>query len=378
MKHTRIPRIVLALVVCLSALFMTAATGYSVPKANAYLAPTPTATPTCPPDYEWTSWGGCRPIPKPCPSGTIDVNGNGNNDGGNDCQALDTIITPSICGAWPPPGLLGPEGGVACALPWSLNGQSVVLLGATGCLDITRTPYPRAMVGVPTTFEIRGLFDGVATIPDDLPGGYRLSSVPWATEGLYLHERYTAISYDYLGRPAFNTRSLLGSDPYPYPSLNNVRAYLLFQMATDPNRILWTTESFSGAPLTGGLPGNRVTLESGYPRSSFPLSRYWYQISNYGPDKYGQNVLTAFKVRVETAWQLYLVAEWDAYYVDGNNAYTRGAHQGVVAPIGSPYESYRAWDGRQSLSFGAQSVYCNAQDGYLPVPVLEAQSVLKR
>ena len=88
--------------------------------------------------------------------------------------------------------------------------------------------------------------------------------------------------------------------------------------------------------------------------------------------------MTAFKVRVETAWQLYLVAEWDTYYVDGNNAYTRGAHQGAVAPIGSLYESYRVWDGRQSLSFGAQSVYCNAQDGYLPVPVLEAQSVLKK
>jgi hypothetical protein len=138
MKHTRTPRIVLALVVCLSALLMTAATGYGVPKANAYLAPTPTATPTCPPDYEWTSWGGCRPIPKPCPGGTIDVNGNGNNDGGNDCQALDTIVTPSICGAWPSPGPLGPEGSVACALPWSLGGQSVVLLGATGCLVVCK------------------------------------------------------------------------------------------------------------------------------------------------------------------------------------------------------------------------------------------------
>lgn len=356
---------------CLSALvMMLMSSGLGVVSAQ---SPTPTATPTCEPGYEWTSWGGCRPIPRPCPAGTVDINGNGNNDGGNDCQPLDTLARPTNCIRWPSGPYLTPEGYATCALPLSVGGQPLTVMGAVGCIDVTRTPYPRALVGLKTTFVVSGLFSSVQNIAVGQPGWYRLQAgSPWGTEGLYLHERYGNVSINSRGQPAFNTTALLAGDAYKYPSLNNVRAKLAFAIAPLDSSFYWTVRGLSDE-ATGGIASGPMEREFLF--SSYPTDRP-YPISNNGPDKSGQNTLPAFQVRLRATWDLYYQVEWDNYFVDGNNAYVRGSHEQYLIPLGR-YYSYRVWDRQQSPD-GVQSIYCNAaaNGGYIPVPVIEAQSVV--
>lgn len=337
--------------------------------------PAPTATPVCGPGYDWTPWGGCRPVVQPCPAGTIDLNGNGNNDGGDDCQALDILPRPSNCAPRPGGPHLTRRGHVACALPWSLNGQSLQVLGAAGCMDVTRTPYPRAMVGLQTTFAITGLFPQVNNIAEGQPGWYRLQSGnSWATEGQYLHERYGHITVDSRGQLAFNTNAVLAGDSHPYPSLNNVRAQLVFSLPPADDSFRWSVMGLSGA--SGG--GLSQPMEKIFAFSSYPDGRP-YPISYYGPDKDGLNRLPAFRLQLRSTWGLYYLVEWDNFYVNGNNAYVRGTHEQHVVPLGQ-YFAYRAWDERQTVdSPSVELLYCNASpSGYIPVPVVEAQSVITR
>lgn len=328
--------------------------------------PTPMA-PVCGPNETWTP-GGCQPIRRECPAGTIDVNGNGNDDG--DCQRLDPITRPMSC--WTPAGPLPVTGHVECALPFSVGGQPLRLINAVGCLDVRRQPYPRALVGLPVELALRGILppSQLANIPFGAPGSYRVAtSEPWTTEGLYLHERYGAGVADSGGRPAFDTRRLLGGDAFPYPSLNNVRAQLRFRLQPE---VSWSTERLPG-PFATGLA---EPLKLIYPRASFPLPELADLLSPFGPAVNGANTLPAFKLNVQTAWQLVLVAEWDNYVVNGNRQYVRGAHERVEVPLGGPFTSARVWDSRQSAA-GVAAVHCNAAAGYVPVPVIEAQSALQ-
>jgi hypothetical protein len=336
--------------------------------------PAPTPTPICPPgDFFDPVMNLCRPLKRECPAGLIDVNGNGNDDG--DCEPLDTVSAPASC--WP--DLAGPNlgaaGAVECALPWRVNGAALRLMNSAGCLDIRRSHYPRAIVGVPVEFRVRGILptSQINGITFGQAGSYRVSTrLPWATEGLYLHERYGAATTDSAGRPAFNTRALLGNDPYPFPSRNNVRAHLEFRMLADDSEVRWLTERLP-APLRGGL---QSPLQFIYPRSSFPLPEYGDLYSTDGPARSGANNLPALRLQVQTRWQLVLVSEWDNYTVNAAHEYIRGAHERLETPISQPYLSSRAWDSRQS-AVGAEAAQCNAASGYIPVPVIEAQAVLQ-
>jgi hypothetical protein len=332
--------------------------------------PTPTATPDCGPNEERGPDGNCRPIRRECPAGTIDLNGNGYDDG--DCENLDVFTRPTNC----LPSMAGPtlaiEGAVECALPWAIYGQPLRLMVSVGCLDVRRTQYPRVMVGVPVEFDVRRIIppSQLANVPFGGPGSYRVSSSQaWTTEGLYLHERYGAASTDSLGRPAFDTRVVLSGDPYRFPSLNNVRAYLKFTL--DPNSFVWNT-----ADLPEISSGLQDPVKLIYPRSSFPLPGEAELLSPFGPSRQGRNDLPAFRLSVRAEWQLRLVVEWDNYYVNGSRQYTRGIHERFDLPIARPFTSARVWDSRQSAQ-GVGIDYCNATWGYVPVPVIEAQTVLK-
>lgn len=330
-------------------------------------APAPTPTPVCGPDFDWTPWGGCRPVQQPCPAGTIDVNGNGVDDG--DCELIDTI--PPIDGCALADGVPNADGHVGCVLPW---GQR--LTAAVGCLDIGRTPYPRAIVGVPVELLVERILppSRLAGVAFGSPGSYRLStSEAWTTEGLYLHERYGPTSTDSFGRRAFDTRGLLAGDAHPYPSLNNVRAYLKFTLDTGAGGVSWMTDRWPSF-RPGGLGAPFKTI---YPRASFPLPDYADIFSPYGPALNGANNLPAFKLRVRSYWRLTLTAEWDTYDVNGSNQYVRTGHMRVERPFGMEFMSLRAWDDRQAPA-GVGDIYCNAAAGYVPVPVIEAQTVLQR
>jgi hypothetical protein len=128
----------------------------------------------------------CRPIQQPCPAGTIDLQGNGVNDGGDDCQPLDVLPAPDDCALLTSNPLNTKEGQVACALPWQMNGAPVIVDSAVGCVDVDRKPYPRTMVNLTddTTLRLAGLVpsEGLAQ-PFGAPGWYRVTG-DWRVQGL--------------------------------------------------------------------------------------------------------------------------------------------------------------------------------------------------
>jgi hypothetical protein len=263
---------------------------------------------------------------------------------------------------------------VECGLRWSLAGRLVSLINSVGCGVIGRLSARDGRV--PARFSINGFIPpNLLGYADGQPGSYRYSTEDWTVEGQYLHERFPAVTRDSNGLFAFDTRVLLGIDPYKYPSINNVRAYLKFKLITTSSEIRWTADGFTFAHA-GGVGVDAVEIV--FKRASFPLPGQDSLYSYYGPNAWGANVLPAFKLNLLTRWQLILVSEWDNYYVNGNNQYTLGSHSRVEAPMGLPYDSYRAWDSRQSPN-NTGMIYCNAAQGqgYIPVPVIEGQSVLK-
>ena len=329
--------------------------------------PLPTPTPSCPAgEFFDPVMNRCRRIVQPCPAGTIDLQGNGEDDGGDDCQPLDQLPAPAGCAPLTGSPLNSREGEVACALPWRLNGAPVVMNAAVGCLDIRRSPYPRTMVnlGQPTRLELEGMVQTPALgIGYGGAGWYRTTGRPWTVQGLYLHERYG-------GPGQFDTRQLLANDRYPYPSVNGVVAVL--ELAADTGRTLWD--------IPGGAQGVQVLQASGpqaqfqFERAGFPLPGEAANTSMDGPNRANENALPAFRVAVRSRWEARLLVEYDVYGIV-NNAYVR---QGRVGPIAIPlgnYWSRRAWDYPQPSNSAG---FCDAANGYIPVPVIEGQAVLRR
>lgn len=346
------------LAIAISALLSAVSTGLSgtAPIALAQ-GPTPTATPTCPEGQFFDPvMNVCRPIQRPCPADKIDRNGNGVDDG--DCDDLDRIDLPSRCVAG---ATLDANGMVACALPGSWAGRQ--LRASTGCLAVDRDQFPRAMVNSRLTFQITRIIPP-AELPFDVQGsgGYELvNGQAWEVMGATLGELYQ-------GTAAFNTRDLLVGDPYPWPSVQNVRARLVLKR--DPTLALWQLEGVSGAS-TRIQSGREFRLI--FQRSSFS------EPAQDGPDRQGRNSLPAYRLRVRTDWQLYYVAQWDNYEVR-NSQYTRVGRSQVEVAIGSPYRSERVWGGRSQdaqLQSTAGLDYCT-QSSYVPVPVIEAQAVLTK
>jgi hypothetical protein len=99
-------------------------------------------------------------------------------------------------------------------------------------------------------------------------------------------------------------------------------------------------------------------------------------ISSLGPALNGTNTLPAFKLALQTRWDLYLRSEWDDYTVNVAHNYVLAAHRQFEVRVAPTYISYRAWDNRQSVT-NAAGIYCNAAQGYIPVPVIEAQAVMR-
>ena len=89
----------------------------------------------------------CKELrPPPCPAGTIDIQGNGQNDGGDDCQPFRYITPPTSCNPTSPDG----NGNVNCFLPHGGLGWDWWNVQASmGCLAIDRQPFPRALVNYP-------------------------------------------------------------------------------------------------------------------------------------------------------------------------------------------------------------------------------------
>lgn len=375
MNRQKVSRITLAALLSLFLIFLMATTSYGSPEFD-HVTPPP-----CPTGEVWDPILHRCVVPlRPCPAGTIDINGNGRDDGGEDCQNVDEVAHPASCVPGPLGGSLpSQEGYVECILPLSIGATPLSVGNSAGCLDILRAPFPRAMARLeePTKFNIVGFIPPERLgYPDGAPGSYRVGARPWTTTGQFLHERWGWWTYDSSGLPAFSTNAIRpASDPYWYPSINNLRAYLLFSLNTYPNAVMWSVDGLPAFDERGGFAGDPVEIR--FIRSSFPLPGQDSTYSRYGPSRTGANDLPAFKMRVRTRWQLYLVAEWDNYGVNGTNEYVFTGHESYTVPVGAAYISYRVWDSRQSITNTGQA-FCNAADGHVPVPVIEAQAVIRQ
>jgi hypothetical protein len=362
MPPKQLSRILFVLLVAVSLIALASAgTASAAPQAQA--GPTPTPTPTCPEGYFWDPFmNQCRPIVRPCPEGTIDIQGNGQDDGGDDCQSLDImpgVASPVGCG----PEMLGVNGAAYCDTSLGLR-----LYAGVGCLDVYRRPYPRMMVANDLRLSSPRILPDVLGVTPTSPGWYRVVS-PVQTEGLYLHEAYGQVTTDSLGRPAFDTRSLIPG-PYRYPDINNVRIVLQFAQNSGAGSI-WVLDNEVIA--SGPTRVEQVAEGIRFFMSSFPIPGS--DVAFDGPDRNRGNTLPAFRLRLQTRWFLVYLATWDTFGVDGNNAYVLTGSSGAVVAI-REYTSFRAWDSRQVVDAVTRNAYCNAATGYIPLPVLEGQSVL--
>lgn len=362
MPHKQLSQILFVLIVPISLVALTSAGAVSAaPQAQA--EPTPTPTPTCPEGEFWDPlMNRCRPIVQPCPEGTIDIQSNGQNDGGDDCQPLDImpgLTNPVSCG----PEALGIDGAAHCDTSLGLR-----VYAGVGCLDVYRRPYPRTMVANDLRLSSPRILPDVVGVSPTSPGWYRVVG-PTQTEGLYLHEAYGQVTTDSTGQPAFDTRSLVPG-PYRYPDINNVRIALQFAQNSGAGAI-WVLDDEVMA--SGPTRVEQVVEGIKFYKSSFPIPGS--EVAFDGPDRSRRNTLPAFRLRLQTRWFLMYVATWDTFGVDGNNAYVLTGRSGVAIAI-REYTSFRAWDSRQVVDAVTRNAYCNASTGYIPLPVLEGQSVL--
>jgi len=382
-------------------LVLTLLAGFGQPATHAVAAaPAQTATPCepwqepdgyggcvdrCDADHEWDDVNKeCKEKPKPCPAGTIDIQGNGRNDGGEDCQALD-VMAPVNSHVYCTPGpseMLMPSGTVTC---YTTIGAGLSVRVSPGCSAIARTPFPRAMVNVPITFQEVGILPAVTETEPGGVGWYRYNSgQPWQVSGWRLDEKYAYRVADTNGEQSFDMRSQIPADDvWKYPSINGVRIWLDFERVLDYGEDSeWQISLQSSTGVTYSrrvVRGQEYLVTTGFRRSSHPIelggSSAEYVALDMAPDQYGGNTLPGLKIGLSTTWSLFYVASWDEYVVNGSNEYVWARNQSARVLVGR-YTSLRAWDQRQGYTESVRPIYCNALAGFVPVPVLEGQSVL--
>lgn len=351
----RAPLLPAALSVVAVMTLVAAAPAAPGPAEAARTAPTrrppadPTPTPTCKPGENWTAWGGCRPMRPACPDDTIDE--------GGECVGVTPISGPTCVLEGDGVSLDG-SGRVFCRLvgeagDWLANPArvSVALSGAAGCIDVIRQPYPRAIVGEPTTYRLDRDGDGRPTILDigaGGPGGYRLTGDGHGT----LSPRDTTIHLD----------SGFG---YRYPTIRGARLNLVLRPMT-------------GIPPVwdGDLNPVRIvdwsTARIDFIRSSISRSTNYNPL--LGPDLRGRNTLPAYEVAVATTWTAYLTGSYDVYAIRGHEYRFQYTQPLGEVPVGGRFLSTRSWDARQA---SAPGFTCDAARSRIYTPVIEAQSVLR-
>ena len=104
-------------------------------------------------------------------------------------------------------------------------------------------------------------------------------------------------------------------------------------------------------------------------------------VNRGGPDVGGGNGLPAYMLQVRSEWQLRVQYQYEVWTIAGG-AYRRTVETGNRISVISGWENietYRAWDRRQgNLTNILNQPYCNALNGYVPVPVMEGHTVLTR
>lgn len=373
--------------------------------ALAFLAPgreTPTLAQPIPTE---TATPAPTAIP-PCPGNTIDRNGNGQDNG--DCVSL----THASIGRVPlgycneVGGLVSRYGRISCRPEWTIGGTTQPLPFAAlqvnpGCVRVERNPYPRLMIGLGSpTLAFSGLIptnsDGVnpgGWMTGYTSGWYQTGLTGNAAIGLPSAGFFAAGNWsnqpfgsNYFGAPFPKTRLDIPAADF-YPSVNNVSIRLVFVL--DPSAAHPMRVQFAGMPSgidavdwSGAEP-----LQLSVNRSSNPAARIGSDVvvGSGGPDLSGPADLPAYQLSVQSSWSLYVQVYYEYWVIVGGN-YVRDPSQpaemyseAVGALANRP--SYRVWDAQQRVSAGlVGSPNCNAlaNEGYVPVPVIEGHSILIR
>lgn len=320
----------------------------------------------CPPEQQWKD-GECRP--RPCPADRIDLNGNGEDNG--DCEPMDLVNVPRPVAA--NCSEVGDFGTMRCSLiaPFS----ALAVYGSPGCLRINRNYFPRAIVNRQVTFQISGVIPS-----DDLPstnsdeGYYRtVAANPNMVWGRTLGEETQ-------GTLAFDVARYLRDnlhDAHPYPNIDNVTAYLEMQRVGDTR---WSIAGGSGGVQVGNPRGD--VLQATFRRSSFPGPGT--SMADDGPNETNTaNELPSYRLSVTSRWAYTYVVSYDFYTINANAYQYAGSVVGFRLSIfdsGNARPAFRVLGGKQggSLQLTTGLDYCVSElDAYVPVPVIEMQSVLR-
>jgi hypothetical protein len=339
-----------------------------------------------------------------CPAGQVQHQVNA--DGTRDCRPTTTLTNPLDC-AWSGGNVefLSNTGLVSCQLGFGAGLPVVNMVGAVGCLNVNRTPYPRTIVNLRarTQFAINGVIDpgefsdatsfgginnGSYVVPVNAPPGRPAYSYPgYTVAGPFIPQRAgIALNHplDSVSNGVWDTRNLSVAEGF-YPSINAVQARLfLFPETTRNSGIL--AEMYVRPAETFNLQPDG-DFEANFTRASHAgQNRAMYggiivaPTGGPGPTA-GLNNQPGYMVRAESRWNVFLEISWVPYGADANNVYspaglrTQVYRVGVTGMARDTVRSFRVWDSQQTSLTNVESVACNAATGYMPVPVIEAQVV---
>lgn len=376
---------------------MVSSFSLSVSDLEAQAGPLPTPTETVGPEAQ-------------CPrDDQIDVNPNRYE---TDCRSLNTDLdylkaNVTCDGGSTPSGQFAssnPWGKIICDFPLVNHGGGTPpdLIAFPGCVDVSRSPWPRAIVGRPLSFTLRqALFNpdgatlqGIGVARDFEHGWYAILPSPGGGGSLPSEFR---VGGNFLGQGMGEAMSSSGwatLNLWPaaqrattFPSVAFVRARLVLRHVPGAGQVYLTGSDvwaeFKNAPegMVATLKVRRTSGGEGA-RNGNDLP------GSGGGQGTGPNNLPAYRVLVQTSWEAFLEVQYRAariqghtYIVDGEDAWHTlySMDNGTGRFIGS-YISYRAWDSRITNITGVESNICraSAMAGYQPIAVLEGQSVLTR
>lgn len=362
------------------------------PTATPSAPPTSTAGPTTPPP------GGTQtPTAEPTDPGPTCASNEVWDEDAHQCYGLQSVGgKPTTC---LPSGVWGSDhevatstGDLSCLLPLQYFNEDtgayqdagLRISGAVGCLNVEHgfgdraVTQPRALTGLvehPFRLSVTGvLTPSVLGLTFSDAGWYRQSSdSTWTVTGRTLGEMVHG-----QGQSTFDLRGYLG---YRYPDIRQLNVYLRFN--AQPDQTEW------------GFAGGTPPREAVYMANQGPAALHWFMffVSSYpsanapwiragiGPSKTG-DYLPAYMVTARSAWTAELVYSWEVWTIEGGEYKKRADFSGSTHDLfgaGSTVASYRVldypvWDAAR-MAPGANT-NCDAATGFIPVPVVEAQSVL--
>ena len=307
---------------------------------------------------------------------------------------------------------VGLSGNLPPIAPAVTNALSI----APGCLSINRSPYPRLMVGLgsptisigPAPFR-SGSVQVSSHNSSLIAPGYPVSG---NRQGWYntwidgatisgVHGITMTVAGNWYGIPYQYATESLGvarNDWYLegsyYPSVRNLSIRLLYVMQDTVDVGMGLSGSGGGGgpevPMAGSaVSSTPLKLGSGLlltvSRSSNPAPGSYSFAENIvnrgGPDLNGTNTLPAYMLQVRSTWQLYMQYNYQTWTILTGNYQAIGPEISIIAPVPNfaSDPSYRAWDRRQGNLVGlVGQPNCNANTGYIPVPVMEGHTVLVR